>query len=165
MGIEKWGEVRSCENCYYQAFDERAYPCSRCIHNKPSEDKFRARISLEQLETEALRALIHAMIDNSELAEEAYPDLRQRLHDAVDAVQTEPKRGDWIYDTDGNCKCSECLVSYGRLNTPYCPNCGAEMTENLCRTCEYEDESWYSEVCDGCCKEWSNYEPKGEGDG
>lgn len=129
MQVEKRTEGRSCENCYYEAFDERAYPCSRCIHNKPSEDKFRARISLAQLETEALRALIHAMIDNSELAEDAYPDLRQRLHDAVDTVQSKPKRGEWIYDEEGDCKCSQCYVSYGRLDTPYCPNCGAYMGE------------------------------------
>ena len=26
------------------------------------------------------------------------------------------------------CKCSNCLTSYGYLDTPYCPNCGRKMT-------------------------------------
>ena len=26
------------------------------------------------------------------------------------------------------CKCSNCLTSYGCLDTPYCPNCGRKMT-------------------------------------
>lgn len=37
----------------------------------------------------------------------------------------------WIYfrNTNGikQCKCSECLTSYGCVDTPYCPNCGAVM--------------------------------------
>ena len=41
------------------------------------------------------------------------------------------KRGEWIYFRDSNgfkrCKCSECLTSYGCIDTPYCPNCGAIM--------------------------------------
>ena len=31
-------ETRDCENCYYMAFDEKTYPCSRCIRNAPQED-------------------------------------------------------------------------------------------------------------------------------
>ena len=37
----------------------------------------------------------------------------------------------WIYFRNEagvkQCKCSECIVSYGCLDTPYCPNCGAKM--------------------------------------
>lgn len=31
---------KTCEFCYYQYFDERAYPCSRCVCNMPTENKF-----------------------------------------------------------------------------------------------------------------------------
>lgn len=40
------------------------------------------------------------------------------------------KTGKWLYYLDNGqkrCKCSECLTSYGCLDTPYCPNCGAKM--------------------------------------
>lgn len=45
----------------------------------------------------------------------------------------------------------------------------AEQTEpsnseipNNCDTCKYNKLEWYSEVCDGCSKAHSNYEPKDE---
>lgn len=45
----------------------------------------------------------------------------------------EVRHGHWIYFTGihgyKQCKCSECLVSYGTIDTPYCPNCGAKMDE------------------------------------
>lgn len=54
------------------------------------------------------------------------------------AIQTAPtvdakpvRHGKWIRYRDLNgikrCKCSECIVSYGNMDTPYCPNCGAIM--------------------------------------
>lgn len=55
---------------------------------------------------------------------------------AADVV--EAKRGHWIYFTGINgqkqCKCSECLTSYGNMDTPYCPNCGAKMNETETET-------------------------------
>lgn len=30
----------SCASCYYVHFDQDAYPCSRCIHNAPTESKY-----------------------------------------------------------------------------------------------------------------------------
>ena len=45
----------------------------------------------------------------------------------------------------------------------------AEQTEpsssekpNNCETCKHNKLEWYSEVCDGCSKAHSNYEPKDE---
>lgn len=38
--------------------------------------------------------------------------------------------GHWIYKRMRGiktCKCSECLTSYGCMDTPFCPNCGADM--------------------------------------
>ena len=47
--------------------------------------------------TELAKEIVHKMIDNSDIAEDAYPDLRQRMHEAVERLdeyypsQTETK--------------------------------------------------------------------------
>ena len=48
MQIEVMGDERSCHNCYYEYFDDKAYPCSRCIHNKPSEDMWKPKVKPRQ---------------------------------------------------------------------------------------------------------------------
>ena len=76
--------------------------------------------------------------------------------------------------------CEESTEVPTYLGTPmynFCPMCGANMnmkkadgckTENCsenpnnCEDCKHNKLEWYSEVCDGCCKAHSNYEPKGE---
>ena len=40
-----------------------------------------------QTEVDIARTIVHKMIDNSEIAEDAYPNLRQKLHDAVDEYE------------------------------------------------------------------------------
>lgn len=40
---------RSCPNCYYVDFDMDAYPCSRCIRNAPTDDKFQPKPNTEEL--------------------------------------------------------------------------------------------------------------------
>ena len=52
--------------------------------------------------------------------------------DEAPTVDAEPvKHAHWIYFRGLNgmkqCKCAECLTSYGNMDTPYCPNCGAKM--------------------------------------
>lgn len=37
----------------------------------------------------------------------------------------------WWEDGVKRCKCSECLTSYGCLDTPRCLNCGAHMDEEV----------------------------------
>lgn len=52
---------------------------------------------------------------------------------AVQIIKEQPsaeKTGKWLYYLDNGrmrCKCSNCLTSYGCLDTPYCPNCGFKM--------------------------------------
>ena len=41
------------------------------------------------------------------------------------------RKAKWIYWRDRGfkqCKCSACKVSYGCMDTPFCPNCGRKMT-------------------------------------
>ena len=40
-----------------------------------------------QTETEIAKAIVHKMIDDAVIAEDAYPDLRQKMHDAVDEYE------------------------------------------------------------------------------
>lgn len=40
--------------------------------------------------------------------------------------------------------------------------CSYGKHKKPCDTCKHDNEPWYSEACDGCCKAHSSYEPKGE---
>lgn len=46
-------------------------------------------------------------------------------------IDKSTRKAKWIYFRDSKgikrCKCSVCKVSYGCLDTPYCPNCGRKM--------------------------------------
>ena len=53
---------------------------------------------------------------------------------AIQTIANEVPRieatGKWLYYLDNGrmrCKCSNCLTSYGCLDTPFCPNCGFKM--------------------------------------
>ena len=37
----------TCEFCYYEFFDDKAYPCSRCVCNQPTENMWRPKIKDE----------------------------------------------------------------------------------------------------------------------
>ena len=43
-------EYKSCENCYYEEFDEYAYPCAMCIRGYTRKDKWQPKRSLSQNE-------------------------------------------------------------------------------------------------------------------
>lgn len=74
--------------------------------------------------------------------EEAYinPHLREAVKVALSALrpvsreQVERVRGEWINtnkEVEQMCKCSKCgyPISYFWSRTPFCPNCGAPMTD------------------------------------
>lgn len=50
---------------------------------------------MDKLNTKIAKAIVHKMIDDAVLAEDAYPDLRQKMHDAVD--EYEPQTDDDAY--------------------------------------------------------------------
>lgn len=47
-----------------------------------------------QTGTEIAKAIVHKMIDDSVIAEDAYPDLRQKMHDAVDEYEPQTERSE-----------------------------------------------------------------------
>ena len=47
-----------------------------------------------QTDVEIAKAIVHKAIDESDIADEAYPNLRQRLHDAVDAYEQQTERSE-----------------------------------------------------------------------
>lgn len=64
----------------------------------PIQDDYEALIEDEpQTDTEIAKAIVHEMIDNSVIAEDAYPGLRQRMHEAVERLDeyypSEDERG------------------------------------------------------------------------
>ena len=59
--------------------------CTNCEH-------FRCTADEPQTETEIAKAIVHKMIDDSVIAEDAYPDLRQKMHDAVDGYVPQTDR-------------------------------------------------------------------------
>ena len=73
-----------------------------------------------------------------------------------------------LHGTDGEFRhkelCEECYELLAEDN--YIPR--IEQTENSsgkpnnCDACRHNKLEWYSEVCDGCSKAHSNYEPKDE---
>lgn len=71
-------ETMSCQECKHfngnDGCDVMTSPTAECKYEP-------------QTETEIAREIVHKMIDNAIIAEDAYPNLRQRLHDAVDEYE------------------------------------------------------------------------------
>ena len=74
----------NCETCRYDKEPWYRQVCDECTLGEsnwtPIEDE-------PQTEVDIARAIVHKMIDDSEIAEDAYPNSRQRLHDAVDEYE------------------------------------------------------------------------------
>ena len=43
--LQTENDKKNCSTCYYEGFDARAYPCSRCIRNIPSRDMWEKKIA------------------------------------------------------------------------------------------------------------------------
>lgn len=73
-----------CFGCKYIGlrYIEGATPrCEGCCRNYA--DGYVAEQIEPQTDTEIAKAIVHKMIDDAVIAEDAYPDLRQKMHDAV----------------------------------------------------------------------------------
>ena len=84
-------ETMSCQECKH--FNENAVmyldQCEFCFkecHYEPKDEP--------QTETEIAKAIVHKMIDDAVIAEDAYPDLRQKMHDAVDEYDPQTERSE-----------------------------------------------------------------------
>ena len=79
--VDKDINVRSKDEPQTCSVNGRPYSeCTNCEH-------FRCTADEPQTETEIAKAIVHKMIDDSVIAEDAYPDLRQKMHDAVDEYE------------------------------------------------------------------------------
>lgn len=74
--ISKMEQVDEPQTC---SVNGRPYDCGNCEYFKCTADE-------PQTETEIAKAIVHKMIDNSVIAEDAYPGLRQRMHEAVERL-------------------------------------------------------------------------------
>jgi len=71
-----------CGTCRHRDVPCGDLPCDVChgYSNYAPKDE-------PQTDTEIAKAIVHKMIDDAVIAEDAYPNLRQRLHDAVDEYE------------------------------------------------------------------------------
>ena len=95
----------NCEHITEDGVTCAKYPaCDDCLDNPLNKAKGSERLvkgseqteptisKMEQVEdepqteTEIAKAIVHKMIDNSVIAEDAYPSLRQRMHEAVERL-------------------------------------------------------------------------------
>jgi hypothetical protein len=77
---------KNCETCRDKdAYDEWEGNCDECENGS---------MYTPQTETEIAKAIVHKMIDDAVIAEDAYPDLRQRMHNAVDEYEPQTERSE-----------------------------------------------------------------------
>ena len=74
-------ETMSCEECKHYVYQLGCTHHGNCAYEP-------------QTETEIAKAIVHKMIDDAVIAEDAYPDLRQKMHDAVDEYEPQTERKD-----------------------------------------------------------------------
>ena len=85
----------TCERCVYVRGSQWCQGCN----GTPKRWDGEKIVDTPQTDCEIAKAIVHKAIDNTAIAEDAYPDLRQRLHDAVENTpQTDCstcKWGEW----------------------------------------------------------------------
>ena len=82
-----------------------------------------------QTETKIAKAIVHRMIDDAVIAEDAYPNLRQKMHDAVD--EYEPQ-------TETKTETQNSNLTFKKRTMRDCYNCKRYETEGECIECHYE---------------------------
>lgn len=82
------GKPNNCDTCKHNKLEWYSEVCDSCCgnnnHYEPKDEP--------QTEVSIAKALVHKAIDESDIADDAYPNLRQRLHDAVDAYEPQTER-------------------------------------------------------------------------
>ena len=77
-----------------------------------------------------------------------------------DVVEMDSRANVCWYDTKVLAKAVRLILEELTADRKTEPN-SSEIPNN-CDTCRHNKLEWYSEVCDGCSKAHSNYEPKDE---
>ena len=97
--LEWYSEV--CDGCSkahsnYEPKDEPQTVLEMVLNKQTDEDRRKMAESVRkaikdepQTDTEIAKAIVHKMIDDAVIAEDAYPDLRQKMHDAVDEYESQ----------------------------------------------------------------------------
>ena len=86
--LHKYGLIEKKDGEWTTDFIEhKTEPSNSEIPNNSTISKMEQVEDEPQTETEIARAIVHKMIDDAVLAEDAYPDLRQKMHDAVDEYE------------------------------------------------------------------------------
>lgn len=67
-------------------YTEEVDICMDCFERIAEEIKQADAPQTDAEITEFAKEIVHKMIDNSDIAEDAYPDLRQRMHEAVERL-------------------------------------------------------------------------------
>ena len=90
--MEQVEKPQTCDTCKYGEDKHRyAHICNECgvgINNYEPKGE-------PQTDTGIAKAIVHKMIDDAVIAEDAYPDLRQKMHDAVDEYEPQTDYGDF----------------------------------------------------------------------
>ena len=96
--------------------DRKTEPSDSEIPNNSTISKMEQVEDEPQTGTEIARAIVHKMIDDAVLAEDAYPNLRQKMHDAVD--EYEPQT-----DIHGITDCDFCKHGSEEWDSEACDGC------------------------------------------
>lgn len=97
-----------CKSCKHDLWHTPRM-CGKCVRQEDGKPSMYESKTEPQTDIEIARAIVHKAIDDAVIAEDAYPDLRQKMHDAVDSYepQTEDppmdefyKDHEEFYDTD-----------------------------------------------------------------
>ena len=91
-------------------------------------------------------------------------ELNQFLHGISLSLLSKKSAQHWRYDeeTAKEIEWLEALERKVRADKADRKTENSSEKPNNCDTCKHNKLEWYSEVCDGCSKAHSNYEPKDE---
>lgn len=88
----------NCETCKnWDIANDHCYFIQECHYEPKTEPHHNGEVTEmvePQTDIEIARAIVHKAIDDTPIAEDAYPDLRQKMHDAVDAYEPQTERSE-----------------------------------------------------------------------
>lgn len=124
----------TCEFCYYEFFDDKAYPCSRCVCNQPTENLWRAKVKDEP----------------HRLSNREWKEFLAEQFGVSKATAKEMLHGMMRWKKEDNFK---------RTFNPR-----KDKPQLDCKACRHNESGWYEKgslSCERCCGDnFEFYEPK-----